>query len=177
MTRCDYMTAVAKAGLLDALQGFDPHLAGTPPLGLDVESSDIDVLCHAPSEGSFAATVWSSFSDLPDFRMRQWSGTNRPIIASFFAYDWQFEIFAAPEPVHQQAGWRHFQVEARFLDLASSAFREAIMELRGRGVKTEPAFASALGLRGDPYQLLLDLYPETDDQLCHSLQAAGFSTR
>jgi len=30
-----------------ALAEFDPHLAGTLPLGLDLPTSDLDILCHA----------------------------------------------------------------------------------------------------------------------------------
>ncbi|QCO12481.1 DUF4269 domain-containing protein (plasmid) [Azospirillum brasilense] len=32
------------------------------------------------------------------------------------------------------------------------AFREEVLRMRGQGLKTEPTFASLLGLKGDPYR-------------------------
>ncbi|MNO76159.1 hypothetical protein D3C76_672280 [compost metagenome] len=53
-------------------------------------------------------------------------------------------------------------------------FRERIILLKTSGWKTEPAFAKALGLEGDPYEALLELekLPRSAlHALCHSVQA------
>ena len=109
--------------------------------------------------------------------MHQWVGGGRPVIASFTAHGWPFEIFAAAEPVADQAGWRHFLVEQRLLAQGGARFREAVMALRRRGLKTEPAFARALGIGGDPYAALLVLQAGADAGLVTVLRGAGFDTQ
>ena len=41
----------------------------------------------------------------------------------------------------------------------------AVMKWRRTGLKTEPAFAAALRLKGDPYRRLLDLAESDDAEL------------
>jgi hypothetical protein len=48
--------------------------------------------------------------------------------------------------------------EFRILQLRGEEFRHDIIALKKSGLKTEPAFASLLGLSGDPYEALLN-YP------------------
>jgi hypothetical protein len=169
----DYRQAIDRLKVLAILQDQDPHIAGTLPLGIDVPGSDIDVLCHAPDAGAFTRLVWSAFGDCPGFSIRQWVGEERPVIASFEAHGWAFELFGHPSPVAQQRGWRHFEVERRLLALGGAPFRQAVMERRHRGAKTEPAFADSLGLEGDPYAALLALYSRDDAQLTRLLSASA----
>ena len=42
-------------------------------------------------------------------------------------------------------------------------------------MKTEPAFATALGRSGDPYLTLLDLGEQDDETLISALVAGGFA--
>lgn len=175
--RPDYRTAIEASGLIDRLAPFDPHVAGTPPLGIDLPASDIDILCHAPDPAAFAALVWEAWRTFPDFALRQWTGGGRPMIASFVAHGWPFEIFAATMPVADQDGWRHFLVERRLLDLGGPAFRNAVMARRRQGLKTEPAFAAVLGLADDPYAALLALAQLSDSALGRMVADAGFSSR
>lgn len=157
------------------LEAFDPHVAGTPPLGLDLPTSDVDVLCHAPDLAAFASVLWHAYKDRPRFSIRQWIGVPRPVIASFEAEGWTFEVFGSTQPVHEQAGWRHFLVERRLLELGGAAFRQSVMRYRLDGLKTEPAFAAALGLAGDPYVAMLDLGERSDSELAGALATAGFA--
>ncbi len=169
-SRPDYREALSASGVLERLGAFDPHVAGTPPLGLDLPDSDIDVLCHAPDAATFAELVWTCFGALEGFALRQWTASGRPVIATFRAHGWTFEIFAAAESVARQAGWRHFLIERRLLALGGAAFRNRVMALRRQGAKTEPAFAAALGLDGDPYAALLALEPLTTEALIGRLR-------
>lgn len=121
--------------------------------------------------------LWGELGDRVGFRMHQWVGGGRPLIAAFFENGWPFEIFAAAEPVAEQAGWRHFLVERRLLAIGGARFRAAVMALRGEGVKTEPAFARVLGIEGDPYAALLGLEAGDDAGLLRVLRSAGFETR
>jgi hypothetical protein len=171
--RPSYEEAVARQSVLEILAAFDARVVGTPPLGLDMPDSDIDLVCHAPDPVAFADHLWKAFGPERDFRIRQWVSDGRPVIASFHAHGWLFEIFGAVEPVERQPGWRHFAIERRLLDLASPGFREALLALRKEGAKTEPAFAALLGLEGNPYQTLLVLEGWGDSELIQLFEHAG----
>ena len=173
LQRCSYRQAVDSLGILTILADFDPHLAGTPPLGLALPESDIDILCHAPDADAFCAVLIGHYGSCANFSIHQWTGNGRPVVASFEAQGWCFEIFGNATPVREQAGWRHFAVEQRLLDLGGDSFRATIMALRHTGLKTEPAFAAALGLAGDPYQAMLDLHDTADDSLARLLHTAA----
>lgn len=173
MGRSHYLDALGRVGVLPTLAQFDPHIAGTPPLGLDLADSDIDVLCHAPDPMHFTHAIWTAFSKYPDFRAWQWVSGKRPVIAEFRAEGWTFELFGWPQPVQVQTGWRHYRIERRLLSLGGTRLRTLVMDQRQIGVKTEPAFAAALNLSGDPYQALLELETWSDDELIRLLVAVS----
>ncbi|WP_315834692.1 DUF4269 domain-containing protein [Bradyrhizobium prioriisuperbiae] len=164
MTRCDYRTALDTAGVMTALAAYRPEIAGTPPLGLDLPDSDIDVLCEVTpaAREAFLITLWTTWSYAAGFRVHQWRDNERPIIAGFDASGWSFEIFAHPLPVAQQVAMRHFNIEQRLLRLGGPALHARVLAARRNGLKTEPAFAAVLGLAGDPFAALLALERETN---------------
>jgi len=170
----DYRQAIERLGILDVLGDHDPHIAGTLPLGIDVPGSDIDILCHAPDANAFTRLVWTAFGNQPGFSIRQWTGEERPVIASFEAHGRAVELFGHPSPVRLQRGWRHFEIERRLLALGGALFRHAVMERRRRGARTEPAFADSLHLKGDPYASLLEIHSLDDRQLSRLLAESGF---
>lgn len=163
--RPDYLDALDRVGVLSALAPFDPRPAGTPPLGLDLARSDIDVLCHVPDPMPFVRALWTAFSAYPDFKAWQWVSGERPVIAEFRAEGWTFELFGSPQPVQEQIAWRHFRAEQRLLSMGGTRLHTLVMDQRRRGVKTEPAFAAVLNLSGDPYEALLDLDTWPDEAL------------
>ena len=173
--RRSYQRALAECDVLGRLARFDPRVAGTPPLGLDLPDSDIDVLCFAPDARAFTDTVWHNFSNAPAFTAKQLMRHPRPVVASFDAAGWRIEIYGEAIPVEQQRGWRHFAVERRLLALGGEHLAVAVLAQRGQGMKTEPAFAAVLGLRGDPYLALLDLGEQDDETLISALRAGGFA--
>lgn len=59
---------------------------------------------------------------------------------------------------------RHFLIEVRLLDLFED-LKSRVIELKRSGLKTEPAFAKALGLAGDPYVAILKLDGVDDGEL------------
>jgi Domain of unknown function (DUF4269) len=165
MSRPYYPDALRRIGALSALAQFDPHIAGTPPLGLDLADSDIDVHCHASDPMQFTLAIWTAFSSRPGFAVWQWVSGDRPVVATFRAEGWTFELFGSPQPVQEQMGWRHFRVEQRLLSMGGTRLRTLVMDQRRAGLKTEPAFAAVLKLSGNPYQALLDLETWSDDAL------------
>lgn len=175
MTRRSYLGAIDALNILKDLTHFDPHVAGTPPLGLHTAKSDIDILCHSVSINHFVETLWALYSDQTGFHVWQWASDGRPVVARFTAHTWDFEIFGSAEPVERQPGWQHFLVEHRLLALGGPSFRAKVMELRHAGLKTEPAFWSVLNQSGDPYSGMLSLIDWSDQAMAGLLQNAGFN--
>lgn len=164
MSRVPHDVALQRTDVMALLAPYDPHVAGTPPLGLDLTDSDIDIVCEVRDFDAFATLLTEHFGDRPDFAVHARPDLDAMIVR-FRAWDWPFEIFGQALPVAQQHGWRHFCVERRLLDLGGPALAQAIMALRHRGLKTEPAFATLLGLTGNPYAALLELEGQDDAAL------------
>lgn len=171
MTAPNYKDAIDRTGILDLLAPLDPQVVGTLPLGIALPDSDIDIVCHAPDPNAAVELIWTTFSPANDFTLYRWSARGRPLIAKFEAEGWPFEVFVSSELVADQAGWQHFKVEQRLLDLGGFALRDQIMTLRAQGMKTEPAFATVLGLPGDPYTALSALYGRSDQDLLRIIAA------
>lgn len=144
--------------LLHVLAQFRPLIAGTFPLGIQVESSDLDVLCEVHDFARFTAVATGAFGHLDDFEVHE------PTI-NFTWHGTHVELFGQPLSVFEQHAFRHMVVEGRLLRLGGDALRERVMALKRAGVKTEPAFAEVLRLAGDPYDALLALESASDDRL------------
>jgi Domain of unknown function (DUF4269) len=82
-----------------------------------------------------------------------------------------FEIFGDARPVSEHEAWRHFDVERRLLALDDGRLRLLVSNLRANGMKTEPAFAAAMMLDGDPYAVLRTLGFESNEQLLSRLRS------
>jgi hypothetical protein len=142
--------------IMEILAPFDPILVGTIPIGIDVAGSDLDIICQWKKVPVFLQHIRKSFSERSNFQMvvEKW-GRSYVVIANFTEGGIPIEIFAQSRPAHLQNGYRHMVIEHQILEKMGSLFRERIIELKQQGVKTEPAFAQVLGLRGDPYKALL----------------------
>ena len=171
----DWHQALLESGVLERLTDFDPRVAGTLPLGVSIASSDIDILCHASDPNDVGDVLWHCHDRLPLLSLRRWTSGVRPLIVNFAWGGWPVELFVSPVPVEQQEGWCHFVAEKRLLELGGEQLRSHVMALRQAGMKTEPAFAQVLGLRGDPYAALYALADVPDDVLCSVLASVGFT--
>lgn len=154
------------AGLLDRLAPFRPLVAGTYPLGLHVEGSDIDVLCEVSAPAALESFVRAHPDWFANATVESADDVTPPACVVRLRLDGlAIEIFGQAVPVHRQVAFRHMIVEGRLLSLGGPALADRVRALKASGVKTEPAFARALGLTGDPYATLLDLEEATTDEL------------
>ncbi|MEM8641328.1 MAG: DUF4269 domain-containing protein [Cyanobacteria bacterium P01_G01_bin.54] len=149
--------ALQATQVLEKLAAFDPVLAGTIPLDVDIAGSDLDIICEATDLEAFAESLTHHFGDYPGFSCQQTVVKLPTVIARFTAAGFEFEIFGQACPVEQQNGVRHLEVEARLLELGGEAVRRRVRQLKQAGLKTEPAFAAVFVLVGDPYEVLLGL--------------------
>ncbi len=167
--------------LLDELQLFthladyQPILTGTVPLGIDIDSSDLDICCEVYKLEQFAQRVQKYYGHFEEFTC--WSSTHQSvstITISFQYQHWPIEIFGQGLPTQQQYAYRHMLIEYRVLDLANARFKDKIIELKQDGVKTEPAFSQLLGLPDDSYEVLLNLEYFSEEQLHQLLDTKGY---
>jgi hypothetical protein len=168
-----YEEALRASRIPEVLKQFGPTIVGTLPLNLAVATSDVDLVCEARDPNAFADVVWDAYRQFEGFQLHRWRDEGRPVVARFVLGNWPFEIFADARPIDQQRAWRHFDVERRLLELDDGRLYATVRRLRAAGCKTEPAFAVALNLVGDPYLAMLELFPQTDEQLRARLAAAN----
>lgn len=160
--------------IMDLLAPFHPVLAGTIPLGIDLPASDLDIICEVYDYGKFQRDVKLMFGRYEDFRCKSKTvnGMMRTV-ANFTAGGFPFEIFGQSVPVTGQNAYKHMVVEHRILEMAGPAGPREIRKRRRQGMKTEPAFADWLGLPGDPYAALLELYDWEDRRLAEFVSRGG----
>lgn len=143
--------------ILLKLRQYDPILVGTIPLAIDIETSDLDIICCYADQQEFRKVIKDNFKDEKDFTIREQLLGTSAIVANFSINNVEIEIFGQPIPTNQQVAYKHLLVEHDLLNKYGEEFRQQILELKQQGLKTEPAFALALGLTGDPYTELLKL--------------------
>ncbi|MDD5468788.1 MAG: DUF4269 domain-containing protein [Anaerolineales bacterium] len=137
---------------------FTPLLAGTFPLDLNTEQSDLDVLCAASELEAFSQRFTSAYGEQAEACLKQVLKQGVPtVIAGFRRNGLCVEFFAQPQPVTHQRAYRHMLVEQRLLQIGGEAAWKAIRDLKLAGVKTEPAFCQVFHLQGEPYETLLAL--------------------
>ncbi|MHA6532322.1 DUF4269 domain-containing protein [Paenibacillus sp. BAC0078] len=142
--------------IMELLEEYHPLLVGTVPLGIQVEGSDLDIICEVHDSGRFSAEAsrffghWKGYSAVT----RTVRGFLRTKV-NFVAGGWPVELFGQPLATEKQNGYVHLLVEDRILNLLGPGFRQEVILLKSKGMKTEPAFAKLLGLAGDPYEALL----------------------
>jgi hypothetical protein len=150
---------LVKNKIMEKLSTYNPIFVGTIPLHIDIESSDIDIICFVKDKNQFIEVLVSSFQNMKGFKVSE-NNTFNSVKANFYIDDFEFEIFGQNlESLHQNA-YRHMIIEHRVLIEKGEKFREDIIKLKKQGLKTEPAFAQLLGLEGDPYKELLKLGSE-----------------
>ena len=139
------------------LAEFYPVLVGTIPINIDIETSDLDIICYWKDKMAFRKKIQSNFNNEDKFIIRDTFINNQEtVIASFETAGFKIEVFGQNIPVREQNGYRHMITEYEILQSKGENFRREIIKLKQQGYKTEPAFGLLLGLKGDPYSALLD---------------------
>ncbi|MEW5677372.1 DUF4269 domain-containing protein [Flavobacterium enshiense] len=150
---------LTRFAVFDALIPFSPILVGTIPIDIAIENSDLDIACFWTNKNDFIKTVTSSFSHHLNFTISETIiNQNETVLANFFIDRFEVEIFGQNVPVKEQMGYRHMLIEAKILKENDENFKNEIIRLKQNGIKTEPAFARLLNLKGDPYLALLDYF-------------------
>ncbi|WP_281235081.1 DUF4269 domain-containing protein [Flavobacterium gelatinilyticum] len=143
--------------VLENLSEFNPILAGTIPINIDIENSDLDIICYWKNKCDFIEKVTSLFKDNPYFKIEETIVNGKEsVIANFKLDAFEIEIFGQNIPTKDQNAYKHMIIEYKILMSKNDDFRLKIIKLKQNGYKTEPAFGELLGLKTDPYTELLD---------------------
>ncbi len=147
---------LTRGRILEILAPYDPLLAGTVPIGIDVEGSDLDIVCRARDLEAFGEFARRHFGDKEGFAVHTSSPLGvASLVVNFTERGFPVELFAQDTPTVRQPAYRHMLAEHAILQAEGEEFRRRIVALKRSGVKTEPAFGLLLGL-DDPYAQLLD---------------------
>jgi hypothetical protein len=152
---------LTKNKLFEKLKKYSPILAGTFPIGIDVEGSDLDIICEVDlaSEHDFLDDLIFSKCIPHDKEVE----VNYPVlngekcvVINFVMEEFPIEIFGQNKPAIEQNAYLHMIAEYRILQEKGEDFKQKIIELKKKGIKTEPAFGLLLNLE-NPYEDLLNL--------------------
>ena len=152
--------------IFNVLRKFDPILVGTIPINIDIENSDLDIVCEVYDFEEFQKIVENKYSMFSKFHISNNSTDIETILTvNFYVEDIEIEIYAQSLDSCKHNGYRHMVVEDRILRLGGERTREEIVILKKSGLKTEPAFAKHLGLDGNSYDELLKLEEYSDKKI------------
>jgi hypothetical protein len=80
--------------ILSKLKGFDPILVATIPISIDIESSELDIICCFSDNQQFQKTIIDNFANEDHFKIRKQHNINGiAIVANFFISDFEIEVF------------------------------------------------------------------------------------
>ncbi|MCR4033637.1 MULTISPECIES: DUF4269 domain-containing protein [Flavobacterium] len=148
---------LTKHKILENLTDFDPILVGTIPINIDIENSDLDIICYWKNKSDFIKRIKALFEKENNFGIQEIVIDNRDsVVANFHIDAFEIEIFGQNVPTELQNGYKHMIIEDKILRSKDENFRLEIIKLKEKGLKTEPAFGLLLGLKGNIYEELLD---------------------
>ncbi|WP_106918245.1 DUF4269 domain-containing protein [Chryseobacterium aurantiacum] len=171
-TRIDYLKngnerqkrayeVLKKYDVLEKLEPYSAILAGTIPIEIDIESSDLDIICEVDLRFEDSFLKYLTFSNLipsdTDVKVENVIvNGEKSIVLNFMLEEFPIEIFGQNKPVTEQNAYRHMIAEYNILQEKGEDFKQKIIDLKKQGVKTEPAFGILMNLE-NPYEDLLKL--------------------
>ena len=140
------------------LQAYNPILVGTFPIGINITSSDLDIVCQVKDFQKFTILLKENLQHHKKFSLKELPNYKglKTLIVRFYYQDFPIEIFAQNKPSIAQDSYKHMLIEAAILQEKGENFKQSIIQLKQMGYKTEPAFAKLLALKGCPYEALLN---------------------
>lgn len=148
-----------KYQVFEKLKPYSPVLAGTIPIEIDIEHSDLDIICEVDLkfEEDFLDDIAISrlMPGNTDVKVENIIiDGEKSIVLNFMLEEFPIEIFGQNKPSLEQNAYLHMLAEYKILKEKGEDFKYKIIELKKQGIKTEPAFGLLMGLE-NPYQDLL----------------------
>lgn len=164
-TKIDYLKAgndrqrkayevLTKYKIFEKLEFYSPILAGTIPIEIDIEGSDLDIICEIKDQVEFKSFLNKTFSEFDLNIEAIVINETESVVCYFKLEEFPIEIFGQNKPTTQQNAYLHMIAEYKILQEKGDNFRQKIIDLKKQGLKTEPAFGVLLNLE-NPYVDLL----------------------
>lgn len=167
-TRIDYLKngnerqkrtydVLAKYQIFEKLTAYSPILAGTVPIEIDIEGSDLDIIFEVDlrfEEDFLNDLMLSRFVPHDVTVEHPIINGEKCITLNFMLEGFPIEIFGQNKPTKEQNAYLHMVAEYKILQKEGEEFKQKIIELKKQGIKTEPAFGMLLRLE-NPYEDLL----------------------
>ncbi|WP_026671840.1 DUF4269 domain-containing protein [Alkalihalobacterium bogoriense] len=149
-------SAIQKLNVMNDFKEYAPTLCGTFPIDIYTASSDLDIIMEVHDHQLFYQKLTSFYKHMESFLIKQKEINGSYVTKVNFQFqNFAFELFGQAIPVKKQRAYEHMLVE-QYVLTTNPAVKEQILSLKAKGIKTEPAFAQILGLKGDPYISLLE---------------------
>ncbi|PWN68872.1 DUF4269 domain-containing protein [Chryseobacterium phosphatilyticum] len=169
-TRIDYLKngnerqkrayeVLSKHRIFEKLKDYSPILAGTVPIEIDIEGSDLDIIFEVDlrfEEDFLDDLMLSRFIPYDVDVEHPVVNGERCITLNFILEGFPIEIFGQNKPTTEQNAYLHMLAEHKILQEKGEKFKQKIIELKKQGIKTEPAFGMLMDLE-NPYEDLLKL--------------------
>lgn len=149
---------LSKYKIFEKLKYYSPILAGTIPIEIDIEESDLDIIFEVDlrfKENFLDDLMFARFIpyDIEEVRYPVING-EKCIVLNFILEGFPIEIFGQNRLTTQQNAYLHMIAEYKILQQKGEGFKQKIIDLKKQGIKTEAAFGMLLGLE-NPYEDLL----------------------
>jgi len=144
--------------IFNILKNNKPPLVGTIPIAIDTASSDLDIVCQCENHNVFTDTLKKHFYTQMNFKISSFKTKNgiETTLCNFTYNEFPIEIFAQNIATIDQDAYIHMLIEHKILKVKGEIFQKKIIKLKEQGIKTEPAFAQLLNIKGNSYTELLN---------------------
>lgn len=150
--------------ILEHLKDYSPIVVGTIPLGIDIPSSDLDIVCEfdTTKEGLEEILI-AYYGDFDHFTITQ-MGIDA-YAYNFWLDDCEIEVYASKVPTERSNSYRHLLIGNRLIALYGNKFKEKVVELKKAGYRTERAISKLLNLDGEVYEDIFVIEDYSDEEL------------
>ena len=106
---------LSKYKIFEKLSNYSPLLAGTIPIEIDIEESDLDIICEVEDKAEFEGFLIQSFKNF-NLRIEKLDINNEEsLVCNFELEEFPIEIFGQKKTVTEQNAYRHMIAEYRIL--------------------------------------------------------------
>lgn len=154
---------LVRTEILERLEDFSPIVVGTIPLGIDIATSDLDIVCQLNDKKDIQSVLEENYKECSNFKITR-MGENA-YAYNFWVDGCEIEVYASKVPTERSNSYRHLLIASRLLTLYGDDFKEKIIQLKKEGYLTEPAIAELLDLHGETYETIFLIEDFSDEEL------------